>query len=465
MQPRVYSYVRFSSSEQSNGDSLRRQTDAARRFAAANGLILDESLTMQDLGRSAYAGHHVSEGALGEFLTACEAGLVPKGSVLVVEAVDRLTRLDHLEAVSLLGRLLKHADLHVVQLNRTFTNEIVRHDMGAIFTLIGAITLGHQESQQKSHRVGSAWEQKRRAAKEHGAKLTAKAPAWLKSVEGGFEPIPARVSIVLNIFERFAGGESQFSIVARMNAKNVPVWGRGMRWNRSYIMKILTNEAVVGVLKMGRKRKTDSARTIVESVPGYFPSIVDPGLFEEANRRIKSGTRGRAPTKNPFQGVLRCPHCSGMVVRQSKGNRARPKLICGATLEGAGKPDCRTLRVDLERYWNEKKIDLLKTADAAAKAYHPKPTNALGNEAQERRRELSDIKAAMANLDRPSAFLIGQVAALESEIQRLEEEIRAISRESGLGWDNLRAALLEESSKPAEISARLKVVFPDGITL
>ena len=253
MKPKVYSYIRFSSVDQATGDSLRRQTDAANRFAAVVGMELDEGLTMQDLGRSAYAGHHVSEGALGNFLTACEAGLVPKGSVLVVEAVDRLTRLDHLDAVSLLGRLLKHVDLHVVQLGRTFTNDIVRHDIGAIFTLIGAITLGHQESQQKSHRIGSAWEQKRKAAKDTGKKLTTKAPAWLKSTATGFEPIPGRVKIVRDIFERFARGESQEKITQDLNQSRIPVWGRGARWNRSYIFKIITSEATLGVLKIGQE--------------------------------------------------------------------------------------------------------------------------------------------------------------------------------------------------------------------
>jgi DNA invertase Pin-like site-specific DNA recombinase len=465
MRSRVYSYIRFSSSEQAGGDSLRRQTEAARRFAAANGMELDESLTMQDLGRSAYAGHHVTEGALGEFLAACEADLVPKGSVLVVEAVDRLTRLDHLDAVTLLGRLLKYADLHVVQLNRTFTNEIVRHDMGAIFTLIGAITLGHQESQQKSHRVGSAWEQKRKAAKDHGTKLTAKAPAWLKSIEEGFEPIPERVAIVLDMFERFARGESQFSITGSMNAANVPVWGRGARWNRSYITKILTNEAVVGVLKMGRKRKADASRTIVESVPDYYPKIIDPELFAEANRRIKSGTLGRSPTRNPLQGVLRCPHCGGIVIRQWKGDKSRPKLVCGAVQDGAGKPGCKTVRVDLEKYWATERPKLLKIAEAAAAAFHPMPVNSLRKDAEDRRGELAAVRESMNKLVRPSAFLVGQVAKLESEIQTLEEEIRTVSREAGLGWDNLRAALADESTEPAEISARLKVVFASGIVL
>lgn len=465
MKPRVYSYVRFSSPDQASGDSLRRQTDAARRYAANNGLELDESLSLQDLGRSAYAGHHVSEGALGSFLAACEAGLVPAGSVLVVEAVDRLTRLDHLEAVSLLGRLVKHVNLHVVQLGRTFTDEIIRHDMGAIFTLIGAITLGHQESQQKSHRVGSAWAQKRQRVIEGSHKLTSKAPAWLKSTEGGFTPIPARVNIVREIFERFTSGESQQSIVQDLNRRGISVWGRGARWNRSYVFKILSNEAVLGVIKMGRKRKTDHARTIVESVANYYPAIIDETLFAEAARRLKAGTMGRRPSQNPLAGVLRCPHCGGAITRENKGARARVKLVCAAVRDGAAKPGCRKLRIDFETYWQTFKTNLDERAKAAAKAYHPAPINTLRKEAEQARDELETIRAEVAKLDRPSAFLIGQVTKLESHVQELEAEIREAGRDVNLGWENLRAAIADPSTTPEEMSARLRVVFPKGIKM
>ena len=462
MKPRVYSYIRFSSVDQASGDSLRRQTESALRYAASRGLELDESLTMHDLGRSAYAGHHVTDGALGNFLAACEADLVPAGSVLVVEAVDRLTRLDHLDAVSLLGRLLKHVDLHVVQLGRTFTNDIVRHDMGAIFTLIGAITLGHQESEQKSHRIGAAWEQKRKAAKETGKKLTTKAPAWLKSTEDGFTPIPDRVKIVLDIFERFARGESQQSITRRLNESKTPVWGRGAMWSRSYIFKIITSEAVLGVLKMGRKRKVDKARVIVESVPDYYPAIIDATLFEEANRRIKAGTKGRPSSKNPLQGILRCPHCDRLITREWKGAGSRPKLVCSSVRVGVGTPECKGIRLDLETYWNEFRSGLAGKAKKAAKAFHPAPVNALREDIETARNELDDIREAAAKLEKPSAFLVSQMTKMETNIQDMEAEVRSASRDSNLGWENLLNAMKDDTTDIAEMSARLRVVFPDG---
>jgi hypothetical protein len=48
--PKAYSYVRFSTPEQAKGDSHRRQTEKAAKYAAENGLELDTELRLADLG-------------------------------------------------------------------------------------------------------------------------------------------------------------------------------------------------------------------------------------------------------------------------------------------------------------------------------------------------------------------------------------------------------------------------------
>src|SRR5262249_10660429 len=88
---KVFSYCRFSTPEQSMGDSERRQMEAAREWAKRKGLTLDESIK-PDRGRSGRHGHHRTRGHFGEFLKTVEAGNVPRGSVLLVENIDRLGR-------------------------------------------------------------------------------------------------------------------------------------------------------------------------------------------------------------------------------------------------------------------------------------------------------------------------------------------------------------------------------------
>src|SRR5690242_9369427 len=98
--PIAVSYLRFSTPEQAKGDSLRRQTEASEKWCDRNGLALDT--TIRDLGVSAHRGKHRSDkAALGRFLEEVKAGRVPRGSYLVIENLDRLSREEERTALRL----------------------------------------------------------------------------------------------------------------------------------------------------------------------------------------------------------------------------------------------------------------------------------------------------------------------------------------------------------------------------
>ena len=79
--PQAYSYLRFSTAEQMKGDSFRRQTAMAEEYARRHGLELDQDLTFNDLGVSAFRGRNTEAGRLGDFLAAVNAGLVPPAPI------------------------------------------------------------------------------------------------------------------------------------------------------------------------------------------------------------------------------------------------------------------------------------------------------------------------------------------------------------------------------------------------
>ena len=91
--PKVYSYTRWSTPEQAKGDSARRQSEAALRWADRHGYILDDSLRISDEGVSAYRGTNALDGGLSRFLEACRRGLIEPGSFLLVESLDRISRM------------------------------------------------------------------------------------------------------------------------------------------------------------------------------------------------------------------------------------------------------------------------------------------------------------------------------------------------------------------------------------
>src|SRR4051812_20709554 len=100
----AFSYIRFSHPDQAKGDSLRRQTKAPREWCERNGAHLDETTTLRDLGKSAFTGKHrknPDRHALAAFLKMVEEGRVPRGSFLIIENLDRLTREDLQPALQL----------------------------------------------------------------------------------------------------------------------------------------------------------------------------------------------------------------------------------------------------------------------------------------------------------------------------------------------------------------------------
>lgn len=106
--PVAYSYVRFSTPSQGSdhSDSLRRQTSEATQYCKTHNLILSED-HFHDLGKSGYFGHNLSDdGQLKRFLDLCESGRINKGSYLICENLDRLTRSNIFTALETIRRIL-----------------------------------------------------------------------------------------------------------------------------------------------------------------------------------------------------------------------------------------------------------------------------------------------------------------------------------------------------------------------
>ncbi|RYE75831.1 MAG: hypothetical protein EOP19_25395, partial [Hyphomicrobiales bacterium] len=245
---KAYSYIRFSTPEQAKGDSLRRQLEGARKYCAEHGLELDDSL--RDLGRSAYRGvTSKKNSALGRFLQLVEDGEVPRGSFLIVESLDRLSREEVIDAALRLLALI-NAGITVVTLSdrQTYSRDGVRDNWTLLILSLSVMARAHEESKIKGQRVGKAWAQKRLKAQEEGQAMTSICPGWIKLVggpkRGRYELIPERAAIVKRIFEDAVGGLGRRSIAKQLNAEGVPTWGvgkkRGELWHDSYVQKTVS---------------------------------------------------------------------------------------------------------------------------------------------------------------------------------------------------------------------------------
>jgi DNA invertase Pin-like site-specific DNA recombinase len=321
--PIAYSYVRFSSEGQRGGNSVERQTKAAREWAEKNGYALSTD-TFEDLGVSAFRGGNAAEGRLGEFLEAARSGAIPKGSVLVVENLDRISRDKIRNARNTLENIID-AGVDVVTLSdgRVYTQHDLDEDAMTGIMIILSFQRANEESAIKSKRVGAAWKSNAEKVKAGGRKRTTKVPAWIefkgRSLEdGSFEVIEEKAEVVREIFRRYADGEATNTIANDLRNRGVPTLsGRG-QWTGPLLYMLSREVTPYGTLRIGKGRKQD--REIVDEVRGYYPRIISDEIERRVRHRIASGA---APMKVNLGG-----ECRGRLVgvlRSPEGNGCKAK--------------------------------------------------------------------------------------------------------------------------------------------
>src|SRR5262249_16335578 len=148
------------------------------------------------------------------FLRLVKDDLIPRGSFLILENLDRLSREHIRPALTLLLNLIE-AGIRVVQLRPV---EMVYDESVEPMTLMMAImelSRGHSESELKSERVGAAWEEKRREAR-NGVVMTRRLPGWVEERGGKLHLIPERAGAVKRIFGLAAAGYGYALIVKKL---------------------------------------------------------------------------------------------------------------------------------------------------------------------------------------------------------------------------------------------------------
>jgi DNA invertase Pin-like site-specific DNA recombinase len=321
----------------------------AQAYAAQHGLELDEDLTFHDVGVSGYRGRNAKAGRLAVFMEAVEAGQVPQGSVLLVEQLDRISRMEPLNALDVLRDILK-SGVSVVTLNdgRQYTQDSLNKNWADLLMAVLVFVRANEESAAKSLRGNAFWSTKRTKATERP--LTAMTPEWvhLNKETGKLELIADRAEVVRRVFEMTLKGVGVQKIAETFNREGLETWGRGKRkstaWHRSYILRLVQNPAVLGAFTMHRTDYQDgkAIRVPVQTISDYFPKVIDAETFEEANvARIARADqvrvpRVRFPTQNILAGMALCPKCGGGMVRVMKGSRTYPAFACSAAKSRRG---------------------------------------------------------------------------------------------------------------------------------
>jgi len=334
---RAFSYKRFSSTQQAEGGSMARQTAGALAYCKRKNLTLDESLTLDDLGVSAFRGDNVKEGALAGFLEACRTGRVPKGSVLIVESLDRLSRDQIRPALQLLFALQDYGiTIVTLQPEREYPPD--NHDALALIEPLIVFARAHEESAMKSHRRRDGWKQARDKARQGGGPMLKTCPAWLEVTASGFKVKNEAAAIIRRIYAMARDGLGVYRIAERLNKGNVPTIGNGARWVKAYVYRILNSTAAMGTYQ---PCKQEGKHVVAdgEPIPNHYPAVITEAEWNETQAAMQRRAGGKdvgrkgAEETNLFSGILTDAlsgerlHIVNAMGRKGEGERKRYRYL------------------------------------------------------------------------------------------------------------------------------------------
>lgn len=341
---RLISYLRMSTSEQLKGFSLERQRKLIADFALRYGLSLDESHSIEDIGRSSFSDD-AEQRQLARFFTDLDAGKFSPGDVFALENIDRLTRRGPIDAILKVNAIIsKGLKLAIISTNE----QKIIEDVNDVFTIINLsidAARSHGESKNKSNKGLSNWEEKRQLAASHGVAMTAQAPAWLdtesfyvmdesKGIQikrRRYVLNPEKSETVKLIFDLYLSGNGSLKIKNILNERNIPTFKGAEYWEPSIISRMLRNPATFGFYQP-QKQGTGKRDLIPagEPIEGYFPAIVSRETFEQCQRiglenNKRKGRKGKLFT-NLFTGLLKCVDCGEGVHLLNPGIDKRAKI-------------------------------------------------------------------------------------------------------------------------------------------
>jgi len=468
--PIAYSYIRFSSTEQLKGDSLRRQSDLSKNYAEANGLELDTKLNLRDLGISAFDKSNLNKGALGQFLKLVEDGMIARGSYLLVESLDRLSRDKVMDALGIFLNIL-NAGIIIVTLadNQVYSREKTNDNWASLIMSIVIMSRANEESATKSRRIRASWDNKRQNITKK--RFTARCPYWLKPSEGdtGFDLIPERVDVVKRIFQMSIDGIGTATIVKRLNGENVPLFSpKSDGWQTSYIQKVLSNRAVYGELQLNLQR--DGVLSAYDVIHDYYPAIMSKEDWLLAasireGRRSRGGVAKGEGLSNLFSGLLKCGYCGGPMnmsanmKKKANGEVRKTRYVaCSKGRRGAGCHFIQWNYDDLESLILQfcQSVDFANVVDGnqslnldidLARKRLTSIDDAIKNKQVSLNNLLSALEAG-SNADIP-ATLLKRISGLEIEIEDLLAEQQAAEKDviklnhEQLHSSNQRAATID----------------------
>jgi DNA invertase Pin-like site-specific DNA recombinase len=506
----AFSYVRFSHPSQAAGDSLRRQTEATEDWCRRNGVSLDTSLTLHDLGKSAFAKPRRSKAddgmarvpeladlvnpdrqALTGFLEMIRRCRIPRGAYLVIENLDRLSRDDVVPATHLLTGILL-AGVRVVQMKPVEKVLTEKADGYEVMLMVMELSRGHGESAIKSERVGGAWNEKRERARrgdyqkatqrmgERSKVLTHQIPAWTELSGGGPKLVPAKAAVVKRIFRMAAAGYGRRLIAGTLHRDKVPPFvpasfrterrtGEkrqiGGHWNATSVGVLLGDRRVLGEYQPHHR----DGRPAGDPIPAYFPAVVSEEEFLAARAAVaaRRGNPGRIGNHvGLFAGLLRNALEGDNYfasLRPISNGRGKAQRVLINANHRQGRAVLRSFPEETFEAAILSALQELDPRDVLAQDDGPDESDVLAGELARVRAKKAELEAELLNGDVAAlANVLRQLEAREGElVKKLDDARYKAAHPLRESWGDCRNLLeaLGKAKDTADVRLRLRTAL------
>lgn len=337
-----YLYSRISTLQQVQGFGIERQIQTVTDFL--ENAVLDSRLGYQldpndyeilesDIGKSAFRGNNWKPNSnLGRFYDDVINKRITRGA-LIVENIDRLTRLSNYQASHKLSTLITHGiDIIEVESGTCFSDRIP--ESNSILNM--SISRAHNESKRKSNMGQKTWTNRISKLRDEGKASVKICPRWLTVQDGKYILDPEQAAILLSIHQQYVEGHGSSAIVRRLNDEGK--LNSGKLWNTLTLHKVLRDERLTGKMVIGKQRVVDTSKSQEEqkkqreeiknnliTVDDAFPVVVDQELFNRVQAKINSSKHGTQKPKttklmrNLFNGISTCGVCGNPFIVCSNG--------------------------------------------------------------------------------------------------------------------------------------------------
>ncbi|MBA6145803.1 recombinase family protein [Pseudomonas juntendi] len=347
--PIAVPYVRFSSERQSYGSSLDRQENLIVRWLAHNPQYTRYDRNFEDLGVSGSSGKHVEAGAMGKLLTAIDEGHFPAGTVVLVEAMDRFSRLEPMDTLNHL-RSIVQAGIDLVTLDDGQRYDAKSLKGNSLLYLAMKAQAAHEFAVRLADFTVSSYVDRAREAKK-GNPIKRRNPFWLTS-EGELKEVEA--AALEQVFTAFSNG--------------VPLRALAIQYaqyfgNRQSLKHALRNPAAIGHWQRTVTAEVDGKKKRVpgELIPGVFKAAVTEELFYQVQKLLDDLAKqpSTVARKFPLAGLLQCAECGANMVLLRQNSRQQTDAVrCYRRMQSNDKcPNQKTIPVPVVGwfYWETRK--------------------------------------------------------------------------------------------------------------